>query len=283
MTIKHLICLCTTLLLLSGSCIAVERQYRDLPAAEIKQITVQQKQQSVLVRSWQGTKKLGAVILLPASGQSADHPGLISFVRRHINPLGWASISLTPQDAGKQPNFATSVNEVNKAGTKQLSHPNNQAMPRYSEEEQKQVNETQEAFIVETFNQLDAIGEPFPGKRVLITLDDTAGHIIDLLANRKVPQPDILVLINPYRPTAVQNDNLALQLAKLDVPVLDIHSPDANQRALENLSERIAQTAKHRPYHYSHRKVMLNLDTPSAWQDCLDLIEGFAYRVMKKG
>lgn len=75
---------------------AAKRASSYLPASEIKQITIDDQPLELLVRSWEGRKKLGAAIILPATNGTADAPGLMAFVRRNINAAGWASLSLTP-------------------------------------------------------------------------------------------------------------------------------------------------------------------------------------------
>ena len=54
---------------------AAKRTSNYLPANEIKQITIDDQPLELLVRSWEGRKKLGAAIILPAPNGTADAPG----------------------------------------------------------------------------------------------------------------------------------------------------------------------------------------------------------------
>nr|WP_324291935.1 DUF3530 family protein [Shewanella sp. HN-41] len=101
-----------------------------LPNQEVKQITIDNQPFELLVRPWEGKKKLGASIILPATNGTADSPGLMAFVRRNINPAGWASLSLTPPTEPPAPNFATAAEEVASPGAAQLSTPSNKPSPK---------------------------------------------------------------------------------------------------------------------------------------------------------
>ncbi len=273
---------CLLLLLISTASFAEKpRQYHYIDEAQIKQVQIQGEASTVLVNPWRGLKKIGAAIILPAAGEGADSPGLIAFLRRELAPVGWTSLSLESPQAIPHPNFATAAEEVSKAGSKQLSHPNNQAMPDYSDEALDTQINIQTKYLIASLNQLDDIGNDYPGHRMLIVSDTVAGLTISLLKDKKIPQPDILVVINPYLKSAKQNAQLAKSLAELEMPILDIHSPDAHHLSQLTMTQRKSMAPHNRPKRYQQRQLSLNLNNPSAWQACLDVIEGFAYRIVK--
>ncbi|MFV0597436.1 DUF3530 family protein [Shewanella sp.] len=250
-----------------------------LPANEIKQITIDDQPLELLVRSWEGRKKLGAAIILPATNGTADAPGLMAFVRRNINAAGWASLSLTPPTEPPAPNFATAATEITSPGSAQLSSPSNKPSQKVKPEESNKHLLEQEDFLVKSMSQLDSVGTDFPGKRVLITADQSAGLLISLLSQKKIADPDVLIVINPYSEDETRNQAIAEKLAKLTMPILDIQSPDGHPASLETAEQRKTLAVTLEAPNYRQTTLALNLDNESAWQNCLAAIRGFAARM----
>ncbi|MBU1394414.1 MAG: alpha/beta hydrolase family protein [Gammaproteobacteria bacterium] len=252
---------------------------RYLPENEVKQITIDNQPYDLLVRAWEGKKKLGAAIILPATNGTADAPGLMAFVRRNINPAGWASLSLTPPTELPAANFATAATEVTSPGAAQLSSPSNKPSPKIKPEDNSKHLQEQEDFLVQSMSQLDAVGADYAGKRILITADQSAGLLISLLSQKKIADPDVLIVINPYREDEKLNQVLAEQLAKLTLPILDIQSPDGHPASLETAANRKVLAVTLESPNYRQTRLALNLDNESAWQNCLNAIKGFAARM----
>ncbi|BDQ67771.1 alpha/beta hydrolase family protein [Shewanella xiamenensis] len=250
-----------------------------LPANEIKQITIDDQPLELLVRSWEGRKKLGAAIILPATNGTADAPGLMAFVRRNINAAGWASLSLTPPTEPPAPNFATPATEVATAGSAQLTTPSNKPSQKVKPEDSNKHLLEQEDFLVKSMSQLDSVGSDYPGKRVLITADQSAGLLISLLSQKKIADPDVLIVINPYSEDETRNQAIAEKLAKLTMPILDIQSPDGHPASLETAEQRKTLAVTLEAPNYRQTTLALNLDNESAWQNCLSAIRGFAARM----
>lgn len=164
-------------------------KYHYLDESEIEQIQIQGETSTVLVSPWRGIKKLGVAIILPSQGEGADAPGLVAYLRREISPLGWTSLSLESPQAIPQPNFSTSADEVAKAGTKQLSHPKDESMPDYSENSLKTQLNIQTKYLIASLNQLDDLGNKYPGYRMLVVSNAVAGLTISLLKEKKYPSP----------------------------------------------------------------------------------------------
>ena len=257
----------------------VKRASSYLPANEIKQITIDDQPLELLVRSWEGRKKLGAAIILPATNGTADAPGLMAFVRRNINAAGWASLSLTPPTEPPAPNFATPATEVATAGSAQLTTPSNKPSQKVKPEDSNKHLLEQEDFLVKSMSQLDSVGSDYPGKRVLITADQSAGLLISLLSQKKIADPDVLIVINPYSEDETRNQAIAEKLAKLTMPILDIQSPDGHPASLETAEQRKTLAVTLEAPNYRQTTLALNLDNESAWQNCLTAIRGFAARM----
>ncbi|MGL5359975.1 MAG: DUF3530 family protein, partial [Shewanella sp.] len=250
-----------------------------LPDAEIQQISIDNQPYELLVRPWEGKQKHGASIILPATNGNADAPGLMAFVRRHINAAGWASLSLTPPRELPAANFTTAATEVSTAGAAQLSILANKPSPKVPAAQRREYLQQQEAFVINSLSQLDKIGAEYPGKRVLITANQSAALLIYLLSEQKIALPDVLIVINPYSEDDTRNQGLAAALATLTIPILDIQSPDGHPASLYTAAQRRTLAVTEASPNYRQSLLALNLDNESAWQHCLSTIQGFAARM----
>ncbi|QYJ86561.1 alpha/beta hydrolase family protein [Shewanella mesophila] len=255
--------------------------YDYLPQSEIAAITVGGQPSYALVRPWRGQFQYGAAILMADFDTHADPIGVIGYLRRHINDKGWASISLQAPSGAPLINHTTDADEISKPGEKQLELKADKALPKYSEAEWKKVREAQNNRLIQTMNQLDSLGQPYPGKRLLIASGKGAGLVISQLNAGTLPKPDILVIINPYLDHPDENLQLARLLSELDIPVLDIQSPDGPAESLTTARERKSLSPLNQPLKYEQQRLALNLDQPNAWQNTLVLIDGFARRINK--
>ncbi|NRB22569.1 DUF3530 family protein [Shewanella sp.] len=254
-------------------------KYAYLPKEEVMEIIVGAQQTEVLVRSWSGKKKLGIAILLANPGMSADGAGFQAYLRRKLNPAGWATVAITPPKKIATPNFATSAAEIAKVGEMKGNQKANEATEQYSDEVWQDIRDKQSLFISQSMNQLDAIGAPYPGKRLLITSGQGAGLTLAMISKNLLVKPDILVLINPYLQLKDENMALAKQLAELDIPVLDIQSFDGHRASAATVHMRAELSPQNAPYRYSQQRLALNLNNPMSWETALKSIEGFALRI----
>jgi hypothetical protein len=263
-----------------------QQQYAHLSADEIKFVTIDGKQSEVLVRSWQSKKHFGSVTIIAASDTDADAAGLASYLRTTINSRGWASISLTPAKGLYRPNYATKPEDITKAGTQQLQLSSNKSIPKYDSSQLLELRHFQQASLNEALNQLSSTTGLFPGAQILIVIDDSAGMITNLLYDKKIPTPDMLVLINPYREYEYlidpqsQRKSIAEQLVAMSIPILDIQSSDAHPNSIEQAPTRLHLNQVKSARYYRQYQMSLDLSNPSGWEEALDQIEGFARTVI---
>ncbi|NRD75834.1 DUF3530 family protein [Shewanella sp. VB17] len=256
-------------------------KYHYLPPEEVITIEVGKQQSEVLLKSWVGKKELGTATLLSNPGMSADSAGLQAFLRRQLPHTGWTSIALTPPNKIPTPNFSTAAAEIPKVGQLDNTQINTERTQQFSQKQWMKIREKQEAFIVATMGKLNDIASPYPGKKLLIATNQGAGFMISILSKNLLPKPDILVIINPFMTTSSENQALSTLLAKLDIPVLDIQSPDGHLASQKTITSRRILSPPNEPYRYSQQLMQLNLNHLEAWQTCLDLIEGFSHRINK--
>lgn len=281
-----LLLIVTISLLMAMPSVKAQQPYAYLSADEIKFITIDGKQSEILVRSWQSKKHFGSAVIVAASDTDADAAGLASYLRTNINSLGWASISLTPAKGLYRPNYATKPEEITKAGTEQLQLSSDKSIPKYESSQLLELRNFQQTNLNEALNQLPATTSLFPGGKIMIVLDDSAGMIINLLYEKKIPTPDVLVIINPYREYEYlidpqsQRKSIAEQLVTMSIPILDIQSADAHPNSIEQAPTRLNYNQVKPARYYRQYQMSLDLSNASGWEEALNQIEGFSRTVI---
>ncbi|MBL4912956.1 alpha/beta hydrolase family protein [Shewanella schlegeliana] len=269
---------------------ASNADYSYLPASEVKQLQVENQSIPALLRPWLGKKQLGLAIIVPPLGERADAPGLASYLRRELNSAGWATLALTPPmqaDIGaelkdKDAKIVVANTPDAQQDTAAETPIENQNIQMHSPaQEAANVPLQQHDFMLASMAQLDALGKHFAGKRMLVTMGDSANLIIELLETHRLPKPDLMVIVNPYSELESANQALPKKLAKLSIPVLDIQSKDGTAQSLATQMQRLTLAPENAPHRYSQQVLALDLTLKVTWDDCLELIEGFARRINK--
>jgi hypothetical protein len=256
--------------------------YAYLPKDEVQSIDIEGKALPVLVRAWEGKLRLGSAIIVGPTDKNADAAGFVSHLRQALNPEGWASISLTPPKGLYRPSFATEAAEIAKAGTDQLSLSAYERTPLYTSAQLLELRNFQQDTLSKSFTKLDVLTASFAGLKIYIVADDSAGILVSLLFDKKIPAPDVLVLINPYREyeelidEASRRKSIAEQLAMQTFPVLDLQSPNGHPISLANAKARLSLNQLKSSRLYRQYRLNLALNTPSGWEDAQNYIEGFA-------
>ncbi|KPZ73609.1 MULTISPECIES: DUF3530 family protein [Shewanella] len=250
-----------------------------------QQIIVQDKPIDVIVKPWQGRKQRGSAIILGPT--ESDATGLESsrYMRLQLPLSGWATISIKPTEGLYRPNFATDADQINKAGEKQLTLDAHQMTPKYTSSQLLELNNFQQKVIEESIAQIEGVAAQYPGKRIIIAADDSAGMVVNLLHQDKLTKPDLLVIINPYREFEQLIDeqnrglSIAKQLAGLDIPVLDLQSANGHKAALAQSIERKNSNLVKSANLYRQYLLQLDLSHQGGWDEALDHIEGFARKI----
>ncbi|WP_445946473.1 DUF3530 family protein [Shewanella sp.] len=276
------ICLCASISLLLSANAQGQNSYDYLPQDEVTSIEVEGKPMPVLVRPWEGKLRLGSVIIIGPSDSNADAAGFISHLRKSLNPEGWASISLTPPKGLYRPSFATAADEINKAGDGQLSVSAYKNTPLYNSAQLLELRNFQQDALTKSFTPLQALSDSYTGLKMYLVSDDSAGILVSLLFDKKIPAPDVLVLINPYREhedlidEASRRKSIAQQLLMQLFPVLDLQSPNGHPVSLADAKQRLNVNQIKSTRLYRQYRLSLSLDNPSGWEEAQNYIEGFA-------
>lgn len=256
--------------------------YAYLPKDEVQSIDIEGKAIPVLVRPWEGKLKLGSAILIGPSDASADAAGFIQYLRHSLNPEGWASISLTPPKSLYRPNFATQPSEIAKVGTSQLTLNSHAHTPLYNSAQLLELRNFQQETLMKSCTQLEALTASYEGLKIYLVSDDSAGILVSLLFDKKIPAPDVLVLINPYREfeslidETSRRKSIAEQLALQTFPILDLQSPNGHPISLANAQARLNLNQLKTSRLYRQYRLSLALNNPSGWEEANNHIKGFA-------
>ncbi|UAL44251.1 alpha/beta hydrolase family protein [Shewanella inventionis] len=265
---------------------SAQQKYAHVNSNEIKFITIDGKQSEVLVRSWQSKKQFGSVTIVGPSDTNADANGLASYLRTHINQRGWASISLTPAKGLYRPNYATKPEDISQAGNEQITVNTNKSTPKYTSEQLLELRNFQQASLSEAINQLGSTISLFPGANILVAIDDSAGMVTNLLYDKKIPIPDVFVVVNPYREFEYlidpqsQRKSIAEQLVTMSLPILDIQSRDAHPISITEASTRLNYNQVKPARYYRQYQMSLDFTNQSGWEEALNQIEGFSRTVI---
>ena len=255
--------------------------YHYLPTSEVKQLQVNDQEVPALLRPWLGKKKHGLAIIVPDFSNRADAPGAANFLRHQLNYAGWATLALTPASVSQPPYFATQADEIAKAGQQSNTQVAAQETPDFSEEQLVKIQQQQQDFMLNSMSQLDSLGKDFSGKRMIIAFGESANLVTELLNAKRLPPPNILVVINPYSDIDSVNKLLAEKITTLNVPVLDLQSKDGSSESLATQQQRLTLAPENAPTRYSQQILALDLSLQVSWENTFNLIKGFSARINK--
>lgn len=262
--------------------VTAQQKYAHLNPNEIKFVTIDGKKTAILVRAWESKKQFGSIVIIGPSDTDADANGLVNYLRTHINTRGWASITLTPAKGLYRPNYATKPEDISNAGDEQISLSTHKSTPKYTSEQLLELRNFQQAALSETINQLGSTLSLFPGANILIAIDDSAGMVTNLLYDKKIPNPDVFVVVNPYREFEYlidpqsQRKSIAEQLVTMSLPILDIQSDDAHPISITEAPTRLNYNQVKPPRYYRQYQMSLDFSNQSGWEEALNQIEGFS-------
>ena len=267
-------------LLLFGCC-PVLAQNRAVGEAKQQTIEVQGQQVEVLSQSWQGRQRHGAVILLPSLGQSAEAPGLIAYLREELPIHGWATFSIAPPALPAPINFTTKAEDVSKAGDGTVQNRGSEPSAQRSDDEWQQLRQSQQLYLGDAIKQVTPLMQQYPGGWVLVTEDQTAALVMEMIAQRQLTMPNLLVVVNPYSADPAHNRQLADNYGLFAMPVLDLQSPDGAPASLATQAQRQLKLSEQVARRSRQQQLALNLSQPTAYAECLNIIRGMSVAALR--
>ncbi len=271
---------CWLALLLFG-CLPALAQHSAVGEAKQQTIEVQGQQVEVLSHPWAGRQHHGAVIMLPSLGQPAQAPGLIAYLRDELPIHGWATFSIAAPALPAPINFTTKAEDVSKAGDGTVQSRGNQASAQRSDEEWQQLRQAQQQYLGDAIKQVTPLMQQYPGGWILVTENQTAALVMEMIAQRQLTMPNLLVVVNPYSADPEYNRQLANNYGLFAMPVLDLQSPDGAPASLATQAQRQLKLAEQVARRSRQQQLALNLSQPTAYAECLSIIRGMSVAALR--
>lgn len=169
-----------------------------LPAEEITELLAGDKSFMALKRAAFTTTVKGTILLIPDWSQHASSPKYLNLLRTAFNDYGWDTLAIAVPDAPLSDEAA--------------------ALESYKQLLQQRITAAMTSAMTENSTV------------VIVAQGSSAAFISQLYADKKLQEPQSLVLLEAYLPQAEQHRSLPLAIAKQQVPTLDLMQEQGNMQ-----------------------------------------------------
>jgi len=169
-----------------------------LPADEITELLVGDKSFLALKRAAFTAKVKGTILFVPDWSQHASSPKYLNLLRKDFNDYGWNTLAIAVPDAP-------------------LSD-DTEGLQRYKDQLQQRVDVAMTSAMTDNSTV------------VIVAQGSSAALLSQLFADKKLKEPQSLVLVEAYLPAVEQQRSLPLAIAKQQVPTLDLMQEQGNNQ-----------------------------------------------------
>jgi hypothetical protein len=169
-----------------------------LPAEEITELLAGDKSFVALKRAAFTAKVKGTIVLIPDWSQHASSPKYLNLLRTAFNDYGWDTLAIAVPDAPPSDEAA--------------------ALESYKQLLQQRITAAMTSAMTEN------------NTVVIVAQGSSAALISQLYADKKLQEPQSLILLEAYLPQAEQHRSLPLAIAKQQVPTLDLMQEQGNMQ-----------------------------------------------------
>ncbi|WP_127025860.1 DUF3530 family protein [Rheinheimera mangrovi] len=169
-----------------------------MPADEITELLAGDKSFLALKRSAFTAKVKGTILFIPDWSQHAASPKYLNLLRKEFNDYGWDTLAIAVPDAPFNDDIASLEN--------------------YREQLQQRIEVAMTSAMTENTTV------------IVVAQGSSAAFISQLYADKKLQEPQSLILLEAYLPAAEQQRSLPLAIAKQQVPTLDLMQQQGNQQ-----------------------------------------------------
>lgn len=169
-----------------------------LPADEITELLAGDKSFLALKRAAFTAKVKGTILFVPDWSQHASSPKYLNLLRKEFNDYGWDTLAIAVPDAPFE-NDTPSLDS-------------------YKEQLQQRITVAMTSIMTENSTV------------IVVAQGSSAALISQLYADKKLQEPQSLILLEAYLPAADQQRSLPLAIAKQQVPTLDLMQQQGNQQ-----------------------------------------------------
>lgn len=169
-----------------------------LPADEITELLAGDKSFLALKRAAFTAKVKGTILFIPDWSQHASSPKNLNLLRKEFNDYGWDTLAIAVPDAPLQDD--------------------EQELQNYKNQLQQRVEVAMTSAMAENSTV------------IVVAQGSSAALLSQLYADKKLQEPQSLILLEAYLPQADQQRSLPLAIAKQQVPTLDLMQHQGNQQ-----------------------------------------------------
>lgn len=162
----------------------------------------------------------GAAILLTDVGKTQFSSAIINPLMDELNNHGWNTLSIFSPSVGLAYQGTVPENEVSTEDTLKPF----EAISPFSETNYEQHEQQLLLFM----NGVMQRAGQYPGFAMVIAEGTSAAWLTKLYAERKLRLPDALVVINPYWPDPIMNQQIPNFIIQAALPILDIYNRSDN-------------------------------------------------------
>ncbi|MDF3124789.1 DUF3530 family protein [Rheinheimera sp. 1928-s] len=169
-----------------------------LPADEITELLAGDTSFLALKRAAFTAKVKGTMLFIPDWSQHASSPKNLNLLRKEFNDYGWDTLAIAVPDSPLQDD--------------------EQALQNYKDQLQQRIEVAMQSAMAENSTV------------IIVAQGSSAALISQLYADKKLQEPQSLILLEAYLPAAEQQRSLPLAIAKQQVPTLDLIQQQGNQQ-----------------------------------------------------
>lgn len=204
----------------------------------------------------------GVAVLLSEAGRNPfSHHGL-KHLTKSLNNVGWVTMVMPAPEYGFWPmeetaeeNTAeTPENETQQSDAVESEQADVHARSAQSHIQQASFERHEESLII----QMQAIVQKtrqYPGFFLVIAQGTSAAWLTKIYAQKKLGDPDGLVIISPQWPDREFNQQLPQWTSQTQMPLLDIYSPWDTNWAKDTVAQRKIQSVKELKLMYRQREL----------------------------
>lgn len=169
-----------------------------IPAEEITELSAGDKSFLALKRAAFTAKVKGTILFVPDWSQHASSPKYLNLLRKEFNDYGWDTLSIAVPDAP--------------------FNDDTPSLDTYKEQLQQRIDVAMTSAMAEN------------NTVIVVAQGSSAAFISQLYADKKLQEPQSLILLEAYLPSSEQQRSLPLAIAKQQVPTLDLMQEQGNQQ-----------------------------------------------------
>lgn len=204
----------------------------------------------------------GVAVLLSEAGRNPFSQHGLKHLTESLNNVGWVTMVMPAPEYGFWPmeetvdenTTETPQNETQQEDAAESEQTDVHARSAQSHIQQGSFERHEQSLII----QMQAIAQKtqqYPGFFLVIAQGTSAAWLTKIYAEKKLGDPDGLVIISPHWPDREFNRQIPQWTSQTQMPLLDIYSPWDTNWAKETVSQRRIQSVKALKLMYRQREL----------------------------